>query len=111
MMLILKKSATCISILSLFLMHMATAQAAIIGNADVLSDSERTQLINLLERKDVQQQLIEHGVDPEASLARVNQMTHEEIAQLNGRIDKLTAGAGVSTVELLLIIIILVLIL
>lgn len=107
----LKKSAICFSVLGIFLMHMATAQAAMVGNSIVLSSPERTELINLLERKDVQQQLIEHGVDPEASLARADQMTPEEITQLNGRIGELTAGSSVSTVELLLIIIVLILIL
>lgn len=108
---ILKKSAILFSILGVFLMHMATAQAAIVGNSDVLLDSERTRLTNLLAREDVQQQLIAHGVDPEESLARVNQLTPEEVTQLNGHIDELIAGAGVSTVELLLIIIVLVLLL
>jgi len=110
-MLILKKSAVWLSILSLLLIHMATAQAEVVGTAEVLSDSKHTQLVNMLERKDVQQQLIEHGVDPIASLARVNEMTDEELVQLNGHIDELIVGAGVSTVELLLIIILLILIL
>jgi hypothetical protein len=110
-MLILKKSATWLSILSILLMHMVTAQAAMISNSEVLSNSQRTKLLNLLERSDVQQQLIEHGVNPEASLARVDQMTDEQITQLNGHIDELTAGAGVSTVELLLIIILVIIIL
>jgi hypothetical protein len=90
---------------------MVTAQAAMISNSEVLSNSQRTKLLNLLERSDVQQQLIEHGVNPEASLARVDQMTDEQITQLNGHIDELTAGAGVSTVELLLIIILVIIIL
>jgi type IV secretory pathway component VirB8 len=110
-MLKLTKKTTWLSVLVILLMHMATVQAAIITNSEVLTDSKRTQLVNLLERKDVQQQLIEHGVDPKASLARVNQMTDEQISQLNGHIDELTAGAGVSTIELLLIIIILIIIL
>ncbi len=110
-MYILKKSAFLFTILSVFLMHMATAQAAIVGNSDVLLDSERTRLTNLLARDDVQQQLIAHGVDPVESLARVNQLTPEEVTQLNGHIDELIVGAGISTVELLLIILLLVLIL
>lgn len=108
---ILKKSALLFTILSVFLMHMATTQAAIVGNSDVLLDSERTRLTNLLARDDVQQQLIAHGVDPVESLARVNQLTPEEVTQLNGHIDELIVGAGVSTVELLLIIILVILIL
>ncbi len=110
-MLTITKKAIWLSILAILLLHMATVHAAIITNSEVLTDSNRTQLVNLLERKDVQQQLIEHGVDQEASLARVDQMTDEQISQLNGHIDELTAGAGVSTIELLLIIIILIIIL
>ncbi len=94
----------------MLLIHMAAAQAAMTGTAETLSDSRRTQLVNMLERKDVQQQLIARGVDPGASLARVNEMTDAELLQLSGHIDELTAGAGVSTVELLLIIIILILV-
>lgn len=106
-----KKSVIRLGVLGVLLLYMAGAQAAVVGNSDVLSNANRTELVNLLERDDVQQQLIAHGVDPQASLARVNEMTNEEIAQLNGRIGELTAGAGVSTVELLLIIIILILVL
>jgi hypothetical protein len=51
------------------------------------------------------------GIDPLTAKARVSQMTDEEVAQLNGRIAELPAGAGVSTTHLLLIIIIIILIL
>jgi len=44
-------------------------------------------------------------------LSRVNEMTGAEIAALQGKINQLPAGAGISTVNLLLIIIILILIL
>ncbi len=55
------------------------------------------------------QQLIELGVDPVAAIDRVNQMTEVEITRMQGKIDKLPAGAGLSTVELLLIVLLIVL--
>jgi hypothetical protein len=71
---------------------------------------DRTQIVSMLERDDVYQQLTAMGVDPVNALARVDHMTDQEITQINGHMSELTAGAGVSTVELLLIIILVVLI-
>jgi len=62
-----------------------------------------------LQNRRVQQQLIQLGVDPVAAIDRVNQMTEVEIARMQGKIDQLPAGAGLSTVDLLLIIILLIL--
>lgn len=110
-MFLTKKSILWLSFLGTLLMSMASAQAAMVSTSEILLQSERTQLVNMLERKDVQQQLIELGVDPESSLKRVEQMTGEELAQLNGQISVLPAGAGIRTVDLLLIIILIVVLL
>lgn len=91
------------------LMVQMPLQASMVETTEMLLQSERVELITLLEREEVQQQLIELGVDHEAALARVNQMTHEEIATLNGKITDLPAGAGVSTIDLLLVILLIVL--
>ena len=81
-----------------------------VGTAELLTTTpDRTQLINALQSQRVQQQLIELGVDPVAAIDRVNQMTEVEIARMQGKIDQLPAGAGLSTVELLLIILLIVL--
>jgi hypothetical protein len=93
------------------MMNMATAQAAIVGTTDVLTDTKRAQLVRELEREDIQQQLIEMGVDPESAAKRIGNMTDEELTQLDGQLSALPAGAGFSNVELLLIIIIIILIL
>jgi hypothetical protein len=89
--------------------QVAPVEASMVSTPEVMSQSGRTQLVNMLEREDVQHQLIELGVDPVAALDRVNQMSDEEVAQLNGQIENLPAGAGLSTVDLLLIIIIILL--
>ena len=84
------------------------AHAGMVSTSELLSQSEKTQLVNMLEREDVQQTLTDMGVDPQLSLSRVNQMTDEEIAQLKDHFSELPVGAGLSTVELLLIIILII---
>jgi len=108
---ILKQSGIWVTILSLLFAFISPSQAAMIDNSEAITESNRAQLVSLLEREDVQAQMVAMGVDPDASLARVDQMTNQEVTQLNGQINQLIAGAGVSTVELLLIIILVVLIL
>jgi hypothetical protein len=108
-MFLIKKSVLLLSVLGVLFASIASSQAAIVSTSEILIQSERTQLVNMLERKDVQQQLIELGVDPESSLMRVEQMTDEELAQLKGQLGVLPAGAGIGTTDLLLIIILLVL--
>ncbi len=108
---ILKKAGIWLGVMGIILMQMSSAQAAILSTPEVLQQLDRTQIVTMLEREDVQQQLAGMGVDPVAALARVDQMTTEELVQLNGHLSELTAGAGVGTVELLLIIILVIIIL
>jgi len=110
-MFLIKKSVLLLSILGVLLLSITSAQAAMVSTSDILLQSERVQLVNMLEREDVQRQLIELGVDPESSLMRVEQMTIEELAQINGRLSELPAGAGIGTTDLLLIIILIILLL
>jgi len=89
---------------------MLPAHAAMVGTVELLTTaSDRTELVNALQNQEIQQQLIRHGVDPDAAMQRVNQMTEAELASLQGKIDQLPAGAGLSTVELLLIILLIIL--
>lgn len=105
------KKATFWSVLvCVFTLLATSAQAAIVTTPEILTDSGKTQLLEKLQQRDVQQQLVEMGVDPRAAIKRVNNMTDEEIAQINHQLDELPAGAGLSNVELLLLIIIIILI-
>jgi len=85
------------------------AQAAMIKTPELLVTPEQTQLISSLQSEEVQRQLIELGVDPVAALNRVAQMNEKEIASLQGKINALPVGAGISTTDLLLIIILILL--
>jgi len=104
-----KKAAVWLGVLCIGLLLMSSAQAAMVSTTEILADSNRATLIDKLKRSDVRQQLVEMGVDPESAIKRVNNMTDEEIAGINGQLDSLPAGAGFSNVEVLLIIIIVIL--
>ena len=110
-MLLLKKSGIWLTMLGMVFMQMTSAQAAMVTTSEVLLQTDRMQLVKMLEREDVRQQLIELGVDAESSLARINQMTDEELVQLNGHLGELPVGAGLSTVDLLIIVILVILLL
>jgi len=89
---------------------MLPAHGAMVGTAELLTTTpDRTELVNALQNQEIQQQLIRHGVDPDAAMKRVDQMTEAELASLQGKINQLPAGAGLGTVELLLIILLIVL--
>ena len=94
-----------------FLLMTIPAHSAMVATPELLMTPEQTKLINALQSQQVRKQLMEMGVDPVAAGDRVKQMTQSEIASLQGRIDQLPAGAGISTVDLLLVIIILILLL
>lgn len=110
-MLFRNKLAILLSLLGVMMIQMSLAQAKMVDTGEILQSTDRAQIVRTLERKDVQQQLIDMGVDPASAIERVSQMTDAEIAQINGRLADLPAGAGLNTVELLLIIIILILVL
>jgi hypothetical protein len=103
------KSGIVVSLLAMLFMSIAPVHAGMVGTQEVLHESERARLVDNLEREHVRQELTRMGVDADAALKRVNQMTDQEIADLNGRISELPVGAGLSTVQLLLIIIIIIL--
>jgi len=109
-MLLRKKFAFLLSLLAMMIIYMSSAQAKFESTDEVLHSGDRLQLVQVLERQDVQQQLIMLGVDPASAKERVNQMTDSEISRINGRLEELPAGAGLSTVDLLLIIILLLII-
>jgi hypothetical protein len=107
-----KKSVLLLIITGLLFLSLGSAQASMVSTADIVSQKEqRAQLVNMLKREDVKNQLMEMGVDYTSARERVEQMTDKELDELNGKLADLPAGAGVSTTNLLLIIILLILLL
>ena len=102
---------TLAPVLSLLLLcvSMGQAQAAIISNAQVIYQVQQTNdkaaLLQTIRRADVQQQLLGMGVTIADIESRVNQMTQEEIAQLNQQINELPAGGdGLGLIVLIFIV-------
>lgn len=72
------------------------AQAALVTTEEALAAAApgdpRARLQGLLERADVQRELVALGVDPAEARARVAALTEDELAQVAGRLDALPAG-------------------
>jgi hypothetical protein len=101
--------ALFLSFLLLFA-SIGQAQAAIISNGEVVHQSQRAHdkeiLMQIIRQVDVQQQLLRMGVSATEIESRVNQMTQQEIAQLNQQINELPAGSSGIVGALLLIFIV-----
>jgi hypothetical protein len=80
------------------------AYAGMIG----VEGTERERVKSMLERPEVAAELERLGVPPGEARARVDAMTHQEVAELAGRVDALAAG-GASNQDLLLVIILILL--
>ena len=93
----------------LLCVSIGQAQAAIISNGQVIHQvqqaNDKTALLQTIKRVDVQEQLLSMGVTTVDIESRVNQMTQEEISQLNQQIDQLPAGGGVLGVALVVFIV------
>ncbi|MFV2059178.1 MAG: PA2779 family protein [Gammaproteobacteria bacterium] len=78
---------------------ISTAQAAMVSTQELTTESvnkqAREKVILALQRIEVQEQLLQLGVEPEAVLSRVDSMTNTEINELAGVIDQKPAGSGI----------------
>jgi hypothetical protein len=104
-----KRTLALILSISLFSLSIGQAQAAIIANNQVINQTQQTldkdTLLQAINQADVQQQLLGMGVTTADIESRINQMTQEEIAQLNQQINELPAGSGVLGVLLIVFIV------
>lgn len=79
--------------------QLSPAYAAMVDSPAVLQQAQQTMdragLAALLDRQDMQDQLVAMGVDPAAARARVAAMTDEEVRQLNQGIQEMPAGGDV----------------
>ena len=80
----------------LLALSFSQVQASIISNAQVIQQAQhindKETLLQTIRRNDVQQQLVQLGVSAADAEKRINNMTHQEITQLNQQINKLPAG-------------------
>lgn len=85
------------------------AQAAIIANDQVIQQAQQAvdkdALLQAINRADVQEQLLNMGVATADIENRINQMTKDEIAQLDQQLKELPAGGDIVGVILIVFII------
>ncbi|HEY6094023.1 MAG TPA: PA2779 family protein [Gallionellaceae bacterium] len=78
---------------------MPSAQAGMVSSEQVIASQaaqqNRARLQALFARQDVREQLQARGVDADAARARVDALTDEEVASINGQIDSLPAGGDI----------------
>ena len=73
------------------------------------ANPERSRVLTVLERSDVQAALQAHGVSPADVKARVAAMTDDEVTQLAGQFDSLPAGGSdVLTIILVVFIVLMI---
>jgi hypothetical protein len=105
----LKRLLSLLLSLSLILAPMVPVQAALVSNDQLLgassSTADRSLLVEALERESVQQQLAALGITPEQAKQRVDQLTDQEVAQLNQQLADLPAGGDVVGIIILFLVI------
>ena len=106
---VFRKTISVLLSIALITVTFGSTQAAVVSNDVVISqaqhDSARTELLQIMQREDVRNQLLDMGVSPSAIQSRINMMTSEEIAQLNQQMDELPAGGDVLGVLLVIFIV------
>lgn len=93
----------------LALMPLLPAQAAMIGNQQILNQNQsqqtRDSLQQLLEQETARQQLQAWGVSPDQIRNRIDSLTDAELARINQQVDDLNAGGSVLGVLLVVFIV------
>lgn len=88
---------TSLAILSLG--FAPASMAGVIGTEQLINAENRQEAISRIEatllRDDVAQQLVEHGVDPDLVMARVQNLTTAELISMDGQINEQIAGGGI----------------
>lgn len=104
---ILQRPLALLLSLLLALMPVMSAQAAMLGNAELLAGSNpvqtRDSLGQLLDRQEAREQLQALGVSPDWARDRVARLSDSELARINQGIGNLPAG-GESVLGVLLVI-------
>jgi predicted PurR-regulated permease PerM len=95
--------------LLLALMPMIPAQAAMIGNEQLINQHQQGQtrdsLQQLLQQQSARQQLQALGVSPDLVKNRIDSLTDSELARINRHVDTLDAGGNVLGILLVIFIV------
>ena len=93
----------------LALMPLLPAQAAMIGNQQIIEQHQQSQtrdsLQQLLNQQAARQQLQALGVSPEQLSNRIDSLTDSELARINQHVDSLDAGGSILGILLVIFIV------
>lgn len=105
----LKPLGVAVTSIALLGGQLTPAYAGMVDSTTVMQQAqqkvERADLNTWLERADVQQKLVEFGVDPAAAKERVAAMTEAEIQQLNQGLADMPAGGDAMGIILLIFLV------
>lgn len=100
--------AVLLSIL-LALSPLLPAQAAMIGNQQIINQHQQGQtrdsLQQLLQQQSARQQLQALGVSPDLVKSRIDSLTDSELARINRHVDTLDAGGNILGILLVIFIV------
>ncbi|MEJ2765369.1 DUF6627 family protein [Photobacterium sp. MCCC 1A19761] len=106
------KFMTAALVLLFSLVQMPVVQAAMITTGEAIQVQQRHidrgNLLSMLQKDELQQQLAEYGLDAQLVAERVRHMTDAEIAMLNKHLDEMPAGEGVLSIIGLIVVVLVV---
>jgi hypothetical protein len=75
---------------------LGTAHAGLVTTEDAVEragiDADRAHLLGLIEREDIRQELIGHGVDPDEAARRIAALSDAELSGVMQKVDEMPAG-------------------
>jgi len=109
MMLLLRRPIAVFLSILLALMPLLPAQAAMIGNQQIISQHQsqqtRDSLQQLFAQQAAQQQLQAWGVSPDQIKNRIGSLTDTELARINQQANDLNAGGNILGILLVIFIV------
>lgn len=104
----LRRPIAALLALLLALMPLLPAQAALIGNEQLINQQQaqsRDSLQQILNQQSARQQLQALGVSPDQIKNRINSLTDSELARINRHVDSLDAGGNILGILLVIFIV------
>ena len=109
MMLLLRRPIAVFLSILLALMPLLPAQAAMIGNQQIISQNQsqqtRDSLQQLFAQQAARQQLQAWGVSPDRIKNRIDSLTDTELARINQQVNDLNAGGNILGILLVIFIV------
>jgi hypothetical protein len=109
MMLLLRRPIAVFLSILLALMPLLPAQAAMIGNQQIISQHQsqqtRDSLQQLFAQQAARQQLQAWGVSPDQIKNRIDSLTDTELARINQQVNDLNAGGNILGILLVIFIV------